>query len=187
MNEAQGGWLALGIRPTVRTPLHEAPPCTRGGAGYTYHLWSPCPLPYPTPSCTPFLQLPVQLLDSQALFIRGRLGRRVKWEIRPPVEDLWDPDPESRTTSITVLNPDWPQFRTRDLVGRDRTGLSRWIQGQEGEAGRQRGSEAGRPPPDPLLCSPPGPVSCPLPQQIHGLCQPWGKRPQVQPGQGQGA
>ena len=103
-------------------------------------MWSPCPLPCPTPSWTPFLQLPVQLLDSQALFVCGRLGSTVKWEIWPPVEDLWAPDPESRTTSITVLiNPDWPQCRTRGLVGRDRTGLSRWIQGQEGEAGRQRG------------------------------------------------
>ena len=140
MNESQSGWPALGVRPTVHTPLHEAPPCTRGGVGYTYHLWSPCPLPCPAPSWTPFLQLPVQLLDSQALFVCGRLGSTVKWEIWPPVEDLWAPDPESRTASITVLiNPDWPQCRTRGLVGRDRTGLSRWIQGQEGEAGRQRG------------------------------------------------
>ena len=101
-------------------------------------MWSPCPLPCPTPSWSPLLQLPVQLLDS--LFVCGRLGSTTKWEIWSPVEDLWDPDPESRTASITVLiNPDWPQCRTRDLVGRDRTGLSRWIQGQEGEAGRQRG------------------------------------------------
>ena len=65
------------------------------------------------------------------------------------VENLWDPDPESRTASIILLtNPDWPQGRThiqlagsfpRSKVGRDRSGCSRWIQGQEGKVWRQRG------------------------------------------------
>lgn len=44
----------------------------------------------PCPSLwVPFHQLPVHLLNSQALLICGRLESTPKWEVWPPVENLW--------------------------------------------------------------------------------------------------
>lgn len=152
----------------------------------------------PSPSLwIPFLQLPVHLLNSQAPLICGRLESTPKWEVWPSVENLWDPGPESGTTSVPSDHPrlglgqdPYPcggQFQAFPVskIGRGQRGVLRVDPGTRRESlGTERGSGTGPAPPGPLMFSPSGPVAPPSrARYVPGHRE----RPHVQPGQGQGA
>lgn len=139
----------------------------------------------PSPSLwIPFLQLPVHLLNSQALLICGRLESTPKWDVWPsgkisetlalnlgpwlyPLTTQMGPGQEPR--------PSGRQFQTfpASKVGRGQGSVLRVHPGTRKESlGIERGPAAGPAPSGPLIFSPSGPVA---PPSRARLCQAIGR------------